>query len=246
MIHRDDLHITHVTPKAIAEFCLKLGGKNPYGEPLLRVCLAQDRYMKVGGQHKIWRKSASLAERGGYVEGVGTEHSVGFQASPERPLRTEVGLKEVPAYPNIEGWILERWYPANVVAPGGQSAWENFGTRQGGVAELGPYPEFGLYDMIAGPTLHVPEISALQMAYQYYMDKLENKKGTVESRFRQRVNRAIDAQEEQEKKFRAEAKAFFKDVAGPVWSTSLAGGRLRTKIEERLRARGYNIGHIGN
>jgi|GEM_PF-1671163 len=246
MIHRDDLHITHTTPKAIADFCKKLGGKNPYGEPMLRVCIAQDRYMKVGGEHKIWRKGSSLADRGGYVEGVGTKHSVGFRESSEKPIAVETGLREVPAYPNIEGWILERWYPANLVAPGGQEAWERFGTMRGGVAELGPYPEFGLYDIIAGPTAHVPEISALQMAYQLYMDTLENKKGTVESRFRARVNNAIYAAEEQEKKFKAESKAFFKDVAGPVWSSSREGGRLRTKIEERLRARGYNIGHIGN
>lgn len=243
---RNDIHSTYTVPKETLDYLKKLAGTNPYGEPILRLCVAEDRYMKAGGTFTDWDKGSSLQDRGGYDH---PEHIGGgvveLTRSRLQPLRTVTEVREVKKYPGVEGWILERWYPASMY--GDEEAW--MAHKVNGVPALGPYPAQGDYEMIAGPTTRTPSHTALQMAWSRHLQLIEarlNQAATFEARLKIRLN-AIEWQDrKEEERIKAENKAILKDYSKPFWGSSLGSGRLRTSIERKLRERGVNIGHAGN
>lgn len=243
---RNDIHGIHTVPKETLEYLKRIAGMNPYGEPILRLCVAEDRYTKAGGAFTDWEQGSSLQDRGGYgdPEHIG-EGVVELRRTSAQPLRTVVEVREVKKYPGLEGWILERWYPASMY--GSEQDWLSH--KKDGVPLLGPYPSEGDYEMIAGPEKHFPSHTALALAWARHLELIDrrlNAAATAEARLKIRLA-AIEWQDRQtEEKIKAENKARLKDYTKPIWGSSLGAGRLRTSIEKRLRERGFNVGHAGN
>lgn len=114
-------------PKKWAEWCLKLGGRNLYGEPVLRIVWSEDRRSLVGGEWWKWDASGN------------------WLASE---LRYDLCLK----YPGErERWLLEMWMPPD--AFGGREWWESFHRRRAPWGEtylVQPiFPSRGEYESIA-------------------------------------------------------------------------------------------------
>lgn len=114
-------------PKKWAEWCLKLGGRNLYGEPMLRIVWSEDRRALVGGVWGKWDGSGNW-------------------------LGEELRYDWTPKYPGTtERWLLEMWMPAESF--GGRGWWEGFHKRLAPWGEsylVQPvYPSRGEYESIA-------------------------------------------------------------------------------------------------
>ena len=65
MIVRNDLKPNAaVVPEHLKDAILRVGGKNPYDEPLYRLLLAQDRITRAAGEWAIWADSVPAEDRG--------------------------------------------------------------------------------------------------------------------------------------------------------------------------------------
>lgn len=114
-------------PKQWAEWCLKLGGRNLYGEPVLRIVWSESETVLVGGVWSKWDDSGNwLGE------------AVGYQR-----IRKYLAVRE--------RWVLEMWQPPE--AYGTPEAWEEEWKRvapSGARYQLLPdYPARGDYAQIA-------------------------------------------------------------------------------------------------
>lgn len=113
------------------------------------------------------------------------------------PIRVDMGMAEVPLYP-FEGWILEKWKPAESFGP--PSMWEMY--RFNGENALGPYPYSGDYELVAGPTPHPLTIKQAE-------DAIREDFKTIQSRpfqARQRVAWLLERQERQRKQRQRERR----------------------------------------
>lgn len=114
-------------PKKWEEWCLKLGGRNLYGEPVLRIVWSEDRRALVGGVWGKWDGSGNW-------------------------LGEELRYHSTPKYPGMEErWLLEMWMPPG--AFGGREWWDGFHKRMTPWGEsylVQPvYPSRGEYESIA-------------------------------------------------------------------------------------------------
>src|SRR5437879_10056443 len=104
---RDDIRGAERCPSEIQDYLIGIGGTTPCGEPMWRLVLARNVIWKVAGG-KIWDENLSVSERGGFSF---TEES-GCRAYGNKPLRDESDrLTEQQRYPDLEGWIMQRWFP---------------------------------------------------------------------------------------------------------------------------------------
>ena len=166
---RDDVSHDGIANSTIRGFLLRIGGKNPHGEPMYRLVLAQRCTTLVGGLWHDWEDNLSLAERGGMVA---TDR--GMAPSPHRPQRVVADLRKVQRYPDMQGWILQRWYPVHMYGVSRQW-WESQVVPGSDVPLLGPYPETGNYEKVSGaPVDHEPSLSRLE-------DAIRRVEGGIES-----------------------------------------------------------------
>lgn len=127
------MEFTKRVPKLWEQWCLALGGRNLYGEPLLRIRWSEGERVLVG---EVWTKvDASL-----------------------NLIRRQLEYRPTKKYPAIEErWLLEMWHPAEFY--GSPEAWERQWMRrtpQGESFLLMPcYPIRGDYTTIA--TFQEPE-----------------------------------------------------------------------------------------
>lgn len=257
---RDDIHATTEIPKDVRSFLKRVGGKNPYEESNYRLCLAEDRYMKIAGVFVEWPENTSIADRGGMIKQTvdlakpqaiyasvnGEIKCVGWRDTQEvmmpsevKPLRTYTGIKEVRRYPEYEGFILERWYPANMW--GTPEEW-NEAKLGDGTPMNGPYPERGEYLAVVGPWGKTPSQSVLQKAIQYVENGIQNRRYSGETMRRIRLNKARDEMERQSLAYIDWMAKYIIDKTSYLASTSLAGGRLRQAAADRVGLKG----HFGN
>lgn len=151
-------------PKSIRTFLRTLGGVNIYGEPNLRVVLANKITQVRGGAWHDWPEGTELSDQGGIVFSEETEvrrvvmpGALGKKLvadiempcetfiSKQQPLRVVNEMRTVLRYPSLEGWMLQQWEPASRYAP--REWWERH--RVPGAAHLmvlGPFPDTGRYD----------------------------------------------------------------------------------------------------
>lgn len=219
-------------------------GKSPYGDVLYRVALAGAIIIKKTIEWQDWDDSTDMALRGGIVTDTDTGRPV---ASPYKPLRTKVERREVTKYAAIEDehFLIERWWPAHVLAPGGREDWnaqEHLVPGSGGDSIYGEFPSQGDYEMVVGPFLKPPSLSYVLDYITHREMHLEQMERDVAKRIKERVYEGSRA-EQRASKQRTEENAYrIADSIRVAESSSLAAGRWRTEMAER---HGYRS-HIGN
>lgn len=248
LIERRDIHGSELAPPHVADFLLRFGGMNPYGEPLYRMALAQSVMTQEAGEEIVeWESHLSLAERGGLIAGT-NQFGEPVQIPVEnRPWNTTRGMRWVPVYPpEIRGWILQRWFP-ELSSPADWNAPGN--CMRDGTPLLGPYPEFGEYKLVAGPCGEVPGFSELESIIDqvnYKIDlQLERRNDSIltrQARMAERLRQ--DALNEMQKKINLVRR--MRDQFAFMSGSSLEAGRLREEYAAAIRKRGGQIGHVGN
>lgn len=220
----------HIVPRGTQQFITRYGGKNPYGLSQWRLIVAADVMVKESGVYRDWSDGLATAEKGGlsftpYSEGLG------MQRYENKPIRVVTEMREVPKYPESEGWILEKWFPAT--AYGSREDWHSYKAADGFTPMLGPYPERGDYEFIFGPWPKVPSTDVLQGHISKYSAGINARRGTPESRAREYLQRYQYQQNAAEERRKAEYMKMFRDELTPMHSSSLAASRWRNEVAGR-------------
>ncbi len=225
---RDDIRGIIRCPQEIADYLLMIGGpaQNPDKEPMWRLVLASSIVWKVAGG-KIWDENLTVAECGGINIDAGEQHSY-------KPLRDESGgLVEQRRYPHLEGWVLQKWFPPSKYSQAEWFAPENL-IPFTSIPKLGPYPQFGDYEIMAGPVPRVPTMSELRTYIASYWQGMESRCESVNQRILEAHNAAVYQKDQDEQRTRNLVEEYGRDVCSYLKSSSLAAGRLRTKRAEKL------------
>jgi hypothetical protein len=235
---RDDIVGAIRAPKAVQDFLVAIGGKNPHGEAQWRLIMASSRVRKEGGLFIDWDTNYSIQERGGFVyDETNTERTL----STLKPTSIRAELRTVKVYPGIEGWILEKWFPAHKY--GSRESWLRAKVEGTDIPLLGPYPENGDYEMVSPDSSpRVPGFSLLREAVSSYEYARQAVEGTIERRTSERVNEAEFRMRAAEEKYAKYVQDYLRDYSKPIWGSSLAAGRMR---EELARKAGVKE-HAGN
>jgi hypothetical protein len=268
MIIRNDLKNSVTIPTALTETLLRIGGKNPYGEAMFRVIWAQDRITKAAGAWNVWPENASLDERGGLgiqtmqgmlVEAkkiIDTMETQGFAREDikrmsdrlnqeiehqwnskmgQAPLRVDHGMQDVELYA-VDGFVLEKWKPAS--AFGTRSEWESF--RFEGQNALGPYPESGDYELIAGPTPYMPTSSQLEDAVRQHFNEINNRPASAKDRFALLLSKMDQKRAAKEREWKNLAESYAKDGPASLRNRlSLGAGRVMQGLADKAGLKGH-------
>lgn len=224
---RNDICGTQLCPSEMADYLWIIGGRTPFNEPMWRLVVASNIVWKVAGG-KVWQDDLSIAERGG-------------QGNTNKPIRDESDrLVDRRRYPHLQGWILQRWFPPSSYSKSQWFAPEN--CLPDGTPKLGPFPQFGDYEMIAGPVQRIPSRSELHSFISSYYRGLESRSGSIEGRIHEAVNAAEYERRRDEQRVRALTEDYMRDKCSYLFSSSLEAGRIRTERAEKLGIRE----HVGN
>ena len=230
---RHDIRGVERAPREIQDYLLTIGGRTAFDEPMWRLVLARNVVWKVAGG-KVWKESLSVSERGGFNLSEGCRYS-------NQPLRDESGrLVEQQRYPHLDGWILQRWFPASTYHKTQWFAPEN--CLPDGTPKLGPFPQYGDYEMVGGTMDRIPGKQELYDFISGYYQKMECRSGSVETRLREAVNAAHYSQQREEQKTRTFVDEYMRDRCSYIWSSSLEAGRVREEVARRIGIRE----HVGN
>lgn len=218
-------------------------GISPFNDPLYRVVQAGRIIVKKTMEWKDWDESTDVALRDGIV----TDEQTGKPtASPYKPLRTVTERREVERYPavNSEHFVMERWWPQHTVAPEGKSEWFAPHHLVPGTSDsmLGEFPQFGDYEMVVGPFINPPSLSYVMDFIAWRETQLDMMERDVAKRIRDRTYEGTRAAQAVVDKRKAENHYRIKEAISAATSSSLAAGRWRTEMAERM---GYRS-HIGN
>lgn len=271
LILRGDLKRENPAPPELLKYCLIAGGENPYGEPLIRLCLAEDRIMQAAGEWNQWDENATVEERGGLGVGLiqkmlaerqqiiheatrkgftkdeikkitqdmsGMIEEIMQECLARQPKSVYVGMAEIEVYPN-EGWILEKWKPAEAWGP--EEDWTRY-TFQG-VAALGPYPQFGAYELFAGPSPYLPTEEEIASAISMHFQEIESRPSSPQ----QLVAQMMNAREERNRRKRAARRSDVEAQASDSPASlhnrvSLGAGRVIQELADKAGLKG----HYGN
>lgn len=271
MIIRNDLRTSVTIPRELSETLLRVGGRNPYDEPMFRLIWAADRVTKAAGAWNIWPENASLDERGGLgiatlqkmlsqqqvvittmiemgfphedVQKMNDKLSAEIEAQwnekmGQAPIRVERGMKEVELYV-VEGFVLEKWKPASSF--GTPSEW--YGYRFEGECALGPYPDAGDYEMVAGPTPHMPTSEQLEDAVRQHFREINNRPASAKDRMALLLAKMDAKRKARERERKNEIEAQVKDGPASLHNRiSLGAGRVIQELADKAGLRG----HYGN
>lgn len=242
-------------PHDIEKFLVKVGGKNPFGEPVFRLSVAEGLMKQAGAEFYKWPEGLILHQHGGnFVDDDGRI----MQEPAARPLSIDAEVRWIRKYPSLKGWVLEEWHPAAKF--GTQEEWEGR-TVPGhpSVPVLGPYNPLGRY-VLALPYGYgqpargheneakfqgrpgLPPNSVLKTAIEW-IEYNRNFWGRLTPPERRALWDNEDlAREALRRKFeRDNAEDRAKDVANIILSTSLEAARIR---EGWARSAGIK-GHVG-
>lgn len=201
--NRNDVLPAGEAPKNVQNFLRRLGGLNVYGEPNLRVVLADHITQVRGGAWHDWPEGADLNSQGGMVFSeetmvkkvtmpgalgkklvVDVEMPCEMSISEQKPLRIVNEMRTVLRYPDIQGWMMQQWEPASRYAP--RTWWEQHKVPGTDFMILGPFPDTGRFepfvewlDMTTPGTPYRrqtwPEIPALARLEEGYYRMLRSK-----------------------------------------------------------------------
>jgi hypothetical protein len=271
MIIRNDLRTSStIIPQEINATILRVGGTNIFNEPMYRLVLAEDRIQRAAGAWTIWKPGTSLDERSGlgirdiqkmllqYREvmeaaqaacskfevdrlqkqlGGQLDEFINGRLQAGKPLSVERGMKDIPVY-NFTGFILEKWKPADTF--GTPMEWTRF--RFEGQAALGPYPTYGAYELISGPTPYMPTSEQVETAIRREARELNERSVSPQERVL-KMMQEIEAIEE------AEARETHRNIDAAYKETSVLMNRISLgagKVRQELANKAGLDGHYGN
>lgn len=144
-MQRNDILPFARAPKGIEQFLVRVAGRNPFGEPVFRLAIAEGILKQVGAEFYKWPDGTGHLERGKLVD----DNGLIMEEPPVKPLSITAEMRWVPKYPQLKGWVLEEWHPADKF--GTREEWESR-TVPGydHLPVLGPYVPEGRY-MLAMP-----------------------------------------------------------------------------------------------
>lgn len=213
------------TPKHYREFVTKIGGQNPYGDPLWRVILADRRTMRSGGLlHDLPTGDISIFA----VDAKGKVHY-----NPPGDSVTS-GVFELPRYP-VDGWISERWFPAEIW--GTREEWNRV---HGESVILEPFPERGDYFLVGGPWPTLPELSDIECAIRMWEDGNRRKPTNMLAYYKQILLDEETARERRREKLERELAYMRTNELVPVLkSGSLEAQRFRNELNASIGDRSH-------
>lgn len=223
---RDDIKGAVRAPEATQEFLENYGGRTPNGEPMWRLVLCSSVFWKLAGDFKIWDAGVPLNQRGG----IDMWH--GGKQFENRPIRVESGMVERRKYPHIEGWILQKWFPPSLYSKAVWEAPEN--AMFDGTPKLGPWPQFGDYELMAGPYERVPSTDTLREEISQYHKRIDTAPQSIEQRTLLAMAAAQDEQDQFEARMDSKIDAFVRDRGSYIKSSSLAAARIRNELAKRI------------
>lgn len=144
------------TPRWLIDELREYGGTNPHGDAIWRMVLAENCRIHCFGWLNHMPEGLKI-------------HELPENAKPTdvEPTRIEDGDFWLPRYPNVKGWILQRWYPPS--AWGTREQWEGERARDGKRRLLAAYPQRGDYMMMpCGPWRSIAEAGDLKEAIRCY------------------------------------------------------------------------------
>lgn len=242
MPNRNDIRGDTRAPQSYEDFLVSRYGKTPFGEPMLRLVLAQNRMMQAGGEFWDWKEGSSLTDKGGinyprlmklaesgisraeFAEALAEEKS-------KKPERRKTEIRWIPKYTGEEGWVLELWHPASKY--GSRDEW--YRAEQDGVPICGPYPEKGDYEAITyPPTPHLPSFDEMQNAVRYYYAQFDQRPMDPSIMLQLRLAEVAEAEE----KFKREQADWIdqkvKEINQMLTSSSLEASRWRNETAAKL------------
>lgn len=236
-MQRDDLQGDIRAPHSLQDHITRRGGKNPFGEPMYRLVWGESRVVKQGGRWQDWDKNLSIQERGGVqFQRQGNGILVPYQ---NKPLRIVEEVRLIRKY-GFEGWVLERWCPS-IMYPRALYEQKIPGTD---VPLIGPYPENGEYEMVAGGAgqTTLPELSWIDSAISQCEALRHRHRNSVEQEVLLRVNAAQQAYEAQMQQEEENIRLRLRKDRAILFGTSLAAGRIRNELARRAGI----TEHVGN
>lgn len=214
---RRDVKPEAEAPRAIKKLLLKIGGKNPFGEPNWRLTLASGT---------LWMRPSGNPP---------TEMGWFRRYPPQRFPGDRAG---------IDGWILQEWQPSYVY--GSQEEWyKHHVPGRPELCKAGEYPVEGDYELkfpFGYPEM--PSHSVLELAVNYAERSREFWGAfTPKQRFEMREKIHSARLVMQEQYLHDRDMDMIRDRMSPLWSSSLEAGRWRVELAKKA---GLDIGHVGN
>jgi hypothetical protein len=211
---------TNDAPKATHAALARIGGNNPYGEPMWRVVLAQH----------------CIAKRGGILHDLGDgEQSVFAVGAKGKIVEAKIfdsmtsGTLDLPKYDCADGWIVERWFPASTW--GTPEQWASQKAEDGSRLLCEEYPSRGRYWMMMGPFDHIPDLGDLENAIAMHTESMNNQPTNYDAYFRQVMRDEECARQKAKEKLIADLNYRRKNELVPVLkSTSLGAQRFRNQL----------------
>lgn len=275
---RPDIRPEGRAPIHVRKFLAQLGGFNPYGEPNLRIALAQEILIYRGAEWHDWPDNTSLEDQGGLQFSEKTKivrHTVRGAAgeslamdvevpeelyvSQQKPTRVVKEMRWIERYPDLTGWLLQHWDPPTKY--GSKQWWEDRKVPGTDLQALGPFPERGDYEpLIAWIDFSDPSFPHIRQTWneilpfarieegygQWMQNREQMLSGNADWRRLTRMNEWKAQEEAKAKRDRDKLKAILKDQTAPIFSSSLEAGRIREQWANSARAKGVEIGHVGN
>ena len=129
---------THETPAWASEYMTRIGGRNRFGEPNLRVVWSNSCLGWVGGKFEVHDEAGNF-------------------------VREVYKLEWMPRYPIENRWLVEQWIaPEKFGTPSSWMAQTKDFSEEGNIPQLGPFPFRGRYQLCC--TLEMPDGEFLQLS----------------------------------------------------------------------------------
>ena len=211
---------TNDAPKAVQDAIARWGGRNPYGDPMWRIVLAQNIVAKRGGLlHDLGDGEQSVFAIGAHGKIV--ESKIHDSVSS--------GIVELPRYGCGPGWIMERWFPASTW--GTPEAWAAQRSDDGSRLLCEDYPQRGRYFMLMGPFDKIPELTDLENAISMHKESMQLQPTNYDAYFRQVMRDEESARKKAKDKLVADLNYRRKNELVPVLkSSSLEAQRFRNDL----------------
>lgn len=216
-------------PESYRKTLLRIGGKNPHGKPMWRVCIAEHCTRKTSGLlHHLPTGELSVFE----IDGKGKVHGKTSLGD-----RVESGVFELPRYP-VEGWIIERWFPAAIW--GTPETWNAEKGESGERIMAEEFPREGDYWMTNGPFEQIPDIGDLENAVQQWEHEFRNRPTNVEGLFERSIKAARERREKRRQRLIKELEYLRQHELVPVLkSSSLEAQSVRNDLQKMVGDRSH-------
>lgn len=258
IVRNDILPSLNNIPKSLQEQITRVGGQNPFGEPMFRLVLAESRVRRACGAWNQWRKGSSVDDRYGLgikqmkqlaEEGQRRLDNLAANGASEETLIrvarhiaqeieefTRLHKPEMPESTFVGMADVPAYtYKGFILEKwkpadcfGPPDVWYSY--RFNGESALGPYPTYGDYELCAGPTPYLPTAQECIDAIKDTFRTLDERPTSPQAR----MSQMLAAMEEQQKAIDRETENRiedgFKEDSMIYKTVSLSAGRARNVL----------------